>query len=66
MTEINSATKSDVDNAVSLAKIAQKQWAATPWLERSAVLRNVGNLIRVNVDLLAEWEVRDNGKVTYL
>lgn len=30
-----------------------------------AILRNVGHLIRLNVDLLAEWEVRDNGKVTF-
>ncbi|KAI6189923.1 Betaine-aldehyde dehydrogenase family protein [Aphelenchoides bicaudatus] len=62
LTEINSATKNDVEQAVSLAKTAQQKWAATPWLERSATLHNVGRLIRLNVDLLAEWETRDNGK----
>jgi acyl-CoA reductase-like NAD-dependent aldehyde dehydrogenase len=45
-----------------LAKQAQQKWANTSWIDRAEILRNVGRLIRINFEQLAEWEVRDNGK----
>lgn len=62
MTEVGCATKQDIDRVVSQAKQAQIKWNGFSWTERSAILREVGRLIRVNIELLSDWEVRDNGK----
>lgn len=59
LTQINSASANEVEQAVLLAKEAQKKWHGMSWVERSAILRNVGHSIRSNHKLLAEWEVRE-------
>uniref|UniRef100_A0A1I7RSD3 Aldedh domain-containing protein n=1 Tax=Bursaphelenchus xylophilus TaxID=6326 RepID=A0A1I7RSD3_BURXY len=62
LTEIGSATTQDVHEVVQVAKEGQKKWAQLGWQQRGEVLRRSAVLIRENVDLLADWEVRDNGK----
>lgn len=62
LTEIGSATEKDVNEVVKIAKDGQKQWAKFGWQERGNVLRKAADIIRVNADFLADWEVRDNGK----
>ncbi|KAI6224518.1 Betaine-aldehyde dehydrogenase family protein [Aphelenchoides fujianensis] len=62
LTTIKSANAAEVAEVARLAADAQRRWAARSWQQRGDVLREVGRLIRTNVALLAEWEVRDNGK----
>ncbi|KAI6189306.1 Aldedh domain-containing protein [Aphelenchoides fujianensis] len=62
LTTIKSANAAEVAEVARLAADAQRRWAARSWQQRGDVLREAGRLIRTNVDLLAEWEVRDNGK----
>ncbi|CAD5224849.1 unnamed protein product [Bursaphelenchus okinawaensis] len=62
LTEIGSATSQDVHEVVQVAKHGQKKWAEMGWQARGDVLRKSAGLTRENVDLLADWEVRDNGK----
>ncbi|KAI6233278.1 Betaine-aldehyde dehydrogenase family protein [Aphelenchoides fujianensis] len=62
LTTIKSPSATEVGEVARLAADAQRRWAARSWQQRGDVLREVGRLIRTNVDTLAEWEVRDNGK----
>ncbi|KAI6213546.1 Betaine-aldehyde dehydrogenase family protein [Aphelenchoides besseyi] len=62
LSEIKPASRNEVNEIAQLAKKAQHQWAQTSWQERGDVLRKAARLIRKNVDVLSEWEVRDNGK----
>lgn len=62
LTEVSSPTTEEVGKVVSLSRTAQEKWISETWAHRSAILRNVGRLIRHNIDVLSEWEVRDNGK----
>ncbi|KAI6186582.1 Betaine-aldehyde dehydrogenase family protein [Aphelenchoides besseyi] len=62
LSEIKSTSRNEVNEIAHLAKEAQHQWAQTSWQERGDVLRKAARLIRKNVNVLSEWEVRDNGK----
>lgn len=52
----------DVNEAVAAAKAAFPAWAATPVAERSRLLFRLAEIIRRDLDELAEAESRDNGK----
>lgn len=55
--------QADVDDAVSAARSAFKEWGTTPGVQRGALLHRLGDLIEANADRLAEMESTDNGKV---
>lgn len=60
--EVARGTAADVDKAVTAAKIAQKQWAATLPGERAMRLLRLADIVDKNVSHLAELDCRDNGK----
>jgi aldehyde dehydrogenase (NAD+) len=55
-------TAQHVDAAVEAARRASDGWAHTSYAERSAVLRRIGDLIRLDSEQLALLESRDTGK----
>jgi aldehyde dehydrogenase (NAD+) len=63
--EIPDSDQTDVNAAVDAAKTAfsSSQWAGISATARGAMLRRVGDLISANAQRLAEFEVRDNGKL---
>lgn len=56
------ATPAELDQAVAAAAAALPGWQATPALDRSAVLRRAGALLRARADALAPILVTENGK----
>ncbi|MGW0734998.1 benzaldehyde dehydrogenase [Streptomyces sp. NPDC002851] len=60
---VTHATGDDVTHASAAARAAQPAWAATPHLERAAVLRRAGDLFAEHADELSEWLVRESGSV---
>ena len=52
----------EVDAAVQRARLAQRQWAATPGAERARVMRRAVALLRARNDELATLETQDTGK----
>ena len=61
--KIASSSSIDVDKAYQAAKIAFPSWSNTTIDERSAILLKIANLIEDNLDMLAEAESLDNGKL---
>ena len=55
------ASAEDVDKSVAAAVEAQREWAALPAEERSAILRRAGQIIDENSDVLAEWLINEAG-----
>jgi len=60
--EVAVADESDVDAAVAAAREAFPEWRDTDPAERGRTLYRVAELIRENLDDLAELETRDQGK----
>jgi aldehyde dehydrogenase (NAD+) len=58
-----SATPEDVDAAVAAAERAFDGWRRTSGLERARLLNALADAIEANVDLLAETETKDTGKI---
>lgn len=52
-----------VARAAASAAAAQREWAATPFPERAAVLRRAGDLIERHADELHAWLIRETGAV---
>ena len=59
-------TKADVDQAVTVAKIAQRSWAALSYGERSAALNKFADALEAKSEELAHLESRNAGKPTKL
>jgi benzaldehyde dehydrogenase (NAD) len=57
------ADAEDVARASTTAAAAQREWAATPFLARAAVLRKAGTLIEAHADELHEWMTRETGSI---
>jgi benzaldehyde dehydrogenase (NAD) len=57
------ATAADVARASQAAAAAQREWAATPFLARAAVLRKAGALIEEHADELHQWMIRETGSI---
>uniref|UniRef100_A0A915DTR7 Aldehyde dehydrogenase domain-containing protein n=1 Tax=Ditylenchus dipsaci TaxID=166011 RepID=A0A915DTR7_9BILA len=62
LTEIHSASASQVDEVIDLSQKAQTSWSSTPWVERRQILQRTADLIRKHSNEISVWEVRDNGK----
>lgn len=56
------ADANTVDKIVQEASKAQPGWGNTVPLERGKILNKVAELIRENLEELARWEVKTNGK----
>ena len=61
---IGVADARDVERSAGRAVAAQREWAATPFLERAAVLRRAGALIEEHADDIVGWLVRESGSIT--
>lgn len=61
ITEVNFATKEDIDEAFHVAKISQKQWAKTPAKDKVKVLENVINILQENKDEFMDILIREAG-----
>lgn len=59
---LNCAHRSTIDQAVSYAKQAQQNWAATPPTKRAKVLRNFGHILESRIDELAQVVTAEHGK----
>jgi benzaldehyde dehydrogenase (NAD) len=57
------ASVDDVAKASEVGAVAQRDWAALPYNQRSAVLRKAGQLFLDNADELSEWIVRESGGI---
>uniref|UniRef100_A0AC34Q610 Aldehyde dehydrogenase domain-containing protein n=1 Tax=Panagrolaimus sp. JU765 TaxID=591449 RepID=A0AC34Q610_9BILA len=56
------ATEDIVDKVVKSAAKAQPGWGNIVPIERGKILNKVADLIRENLEAIAQWEVRTNGK----
>ncbi len=57
------ASVADVAKASEVASVAQKDWAALPFNQRSALLRRAGQLFLDNADEFTDWIVRESGGI---
>ena len=57
------ARPADVAKAATAAAAAQREWAATSFEERAAVLRRAGTLIEQNAQDIQRWVIRETGAV---
>ncbi|GLZ02591.1 carnitine dehydratase [Actinomadura sp. NBRC 104412] len=62
LARVSATSSSLIDEAVGGAVRAQPDWAATPPLQRAAVLLRAAGLLEESVDRLAHLVVLDNGK----
>jgi betaine-aldehyde dehydrogenase len=60
--EIQSASHSDVDAAISSAKAAFESWSRTPPVERARILQKAVQILRERNDDIARVETHDTGK----
>lgn len=60
---VGAADAQDVAAAGAAAAAAQRDWAATPFLARAAVLRRAGELIERHAEELQQWMIRETGSV---
>ncbi|HMM75186.1 MAG TPA: aldehyde dehydrogenase [Gammaproteobacteria bacterium] len=63
--EVARCTAADANAAVdaAYAQLTKGEWSKLNATQRGALLRKLGDLIRDNAQELAEYEVRDNGKL---
>ncbi|CAD6197401.1 unnamed protein product [Caenorhabditis auriculariae] len=59
------ASAEHVDEAVRAAHEAQGEWGSMTALDRGKVLRKAAEIIRENLEEIAKWEVKTNGKPIY-
>ncbi|QGZ63609.1 benzaldehyde dehydrogenase [Paraburkholderia acidisoli] len=58
---IGTGSPEDIDNAVVSATKAQAAWAATPFDQRAAILREAARLLKERAPEINEWNVRECG-----
>jgi benzaldehyde dehydrogenase (NAD) len=62
---IGYASAEDVDEAVSIATKAQKDWATTPFDERASILRRAGNMFLEHVEDIKDWLAAESGSARF-
>lgn len=60
--EVSLPTQEQIKKAISLAQIAQTEWAKAPLKERSRVLFNFRNILLKNIDQIAHVKSSESGK----
>lgn len=63
LAEVARGGQDEINAAVQAAKDAFPAWAAKPAKERAKLMRNLGELITKNVDMIADMETKDTGQV---
>jgi benzaldehyde dehydrogenase (NAD) len=63
LTHIGLADAEDVAEAARGARAAQKAWAATPFDQRAAVLREAARLLKERAAEFQHWNVREAGSI---
>ncbi|MFZ3286929.1 MAG: benzaldehyde dehydrogenase, partial [Telluria sp.] len=63
LADVALASSADVRRAATLARQAQRGWAAMPYLERAAVFRRAVVVLEREQDELADWIVRETGGI---
>lgn len=63
LTTVGLGNASDVAEAAARAAQAQREWAATPFDQRAAILRRAGDLIQEHADELHDWIIRETGAI---
>ncbi len=58
------ADAEDVARSAERAAESQREWAATPFTERAAVMRRAGTLIEEHAEDIVGWLVRESGSIT--
>jgi benzaldehyde dehydrogenase (NAD) len=61
--QVGVASPEDVSRSAARAARAQREWAATPFAERAAVLRRAGDLWMRHADELRGWLIREAGNI---
>lgn len=61
ITHVASGGAEDVDDAVEAARQAAGPWARTPWAKRAAILREMAQRIRADVERVATLDVENAG-----
>ncbi|WP_144140887.1 benzaldehyde dehydrogenase [Paraburkholderia sp. BCC1884] len=61
LTQVGLGNRQDIDRAVESATSAQAKWAATPFDQRAAVLREAARLLKVREAAINEWNIRQCG-----
>ena len=62
LAEVQSASKADVDAAITAAQLGQQVWASMTAMQRSRILRRAVEILRARNDELALLETLDTGK----
>jgi len=62
LADVQTASESDIDSAISSAQEAFKSWSKTPPIARSRILLKAASLLRERNDALAKMETDDTGK----
>jgi benzaldehyde dehydrogenase (NAD) len=60
---LGAASPGDVAKATTRAALAQKEWAAAPYLARAAVLRRAGDLFGEHALEIQDWIMREGGSI---
>src|SRR5579871_6112874 len=63
LTRVGNASADDVRRAAAEARLAQVEWAATPYEKRAAILRKAAALLEENKDELIPWIARETGGI---
>jgi benzaldehyde dehydrogenase (NAD) len=60
---VGAASAEDLATSAARAAEAQRDWAATPFQERAAILRRAGDLWSEHADELRDWIIRESGSI---
>lgn len=63
LAHVGLADKRDVDDAAKGAAAAQVEWAATPFDQRAAVMREAARLLKERASEFQQWNVREAGSI---
>ena len=61
LTELKLANESDLEEAYQAASRAQRQWAARPPADRSAVMRSAADIFKARREEIIGWTIRETG-----
>jgi benzaldehyde dehydrogenase (NAD) len=63
LTSVGNASAKDIRKAAAEARAAQRDWAATPYEKRAAILRKAARVLEDNQEELIPWIARETGGI---